>query len=105
VALVLVRPGKGGGREGLPRKFSVDGICADGDKRLGRLESRTSATTKAHMVAAVCIVVVVVPGGGGGLENEIVKEKCVERVFTHARLTFVSIRVLSLRLDMDEYPA
>ena len=41
-------------------------------------------TTKAHMVAAVRIVVVVVPGGGG-LENEIVKEECVERVITHAR--------------------
>ena len=26
----------------------------------------------------------VVPGGGG-LENEIVKEECVERVITHAR--------------------
>ena len=48
------------------------------------MESRTSATTKAHMVAAVCIVVVVVPGGGGSLENEIVKEECVERVITHA---------------------
>ena len=36
------------------------------------------------MVAAVCIVVVVVPGGRG-LENEIVKEECVERVITHAR--------------------
>jgi hypothetical protein len=36
------------------------------------------------MVAAVCIVVVVVLGGGG-LENEIEKEKCVERVITHAR--------------------
>ena len=36
------------------------------------------------MVAAVCIVVVVVPGGGG-LDNEIVKEDCVERVNTHAR--------------------
>ena len=36
------------------------------------------------MVAAVCIVVVVVPGGGG-LENEIVKEECVERVINHAR--------------------
>ena len=76
---------KGGGREGLPRRFSVDGICADGDERLGRLESRTSATTKAHMVAAVCIVVVVVTGGGGSLENEIVKEECVERGITHAR--------------------
>jgi hypothetical protein len=53
VALLLVRPGKGGGREGLPRRFSVDGVCADGDERLGRLESWTSATTKAHMVAAV----------------------------------------------------
>ena len=37
------------------------------------------------MVAAVCIVVVVVTGGGGSLENEIVKEECVERVITHAR--------------------
>jgi hypothetical protein len=46
------------------------------------LESRTSATTKAHMVAAVCILVVVVPGG---LENEIVKEECVERMINHAR--------------------
>ena len=36
------------------------------------------------VVAAVCIVVVVVPGGGG-VENEIVKEECVERVITHAR--------------------
>ncbi len=44
------------------------GICADGDAGLGRksLESWTSATTKAHMVAAMCIVVEVVPGGGGG---------------------------------------
>ena len=24
-------------------------------------------------------------GGGGGLDNEIVKEECVERVITHAR--------------------
>ena len=47
------------------------------------MESRTSATTKAHMVPARCIVVEVVPGGG--LENEIVKEECVERVITHAR--------------------
>ena len=40
---------------------SCRGICADGDAGLGRksLESRTSATTKAHMVAAVCIIVVV----------------------------------------------
>ena len=46
---------------------SCCGICADGDAGLGRksLESRTSAITKAHMVAAVCIVVVVVTGGGG----------------------------------------
>ena len=50
VALLLVRPGKGGGREGLPHRFSVDGICAE---RLGRLECRTLAITKAHMVAAV----------------------------------------------------
>ena len=33
------------------------------EEQLGRSESRTSATMKAHMVAAVCIVVVVVPGG------------------------------------------
>ena len=48
------------------------------------VESRTLATTKAHMVVAVCIVVVVVLGGGG-LENEIVKEEGVEGVITHAR--------------------
>jgi len=35
------------------------------EERLGRLESRTSSSTKAHM-AAVCIVVAVVLGGGGG---------------------------------------
>jgi len=49
---------------------SCRGISANGDTGLGRksLESQTSAT-----------------GGGGGLENEIVKEECVERVITHAR--------------------
>ena len=40
------------------------------EERLGRLESRTSSSTKAHMVAAVCIVVaVVLRGGGGGLKK------------------------------------
>ena len=65
---------------------SCRGICANGDASLGRksLESWTTATTKSHMVAAVCIVVVVVPGGGS-LEIEIVKEDYVERVITHTR--------------------
>ena len=65
---------------------SCHGICANGDASLGRksLESWTTATTKSHMVAAVCIVVVVVPGGGS-LEIEIVKEDYVERVITHTR--------------------
>jgi len=35
------------------------------EEQLRRLESRTSSSTKAHMVAAVCIVVAVVLGGGG----------------------------------------
>ena len=86
---------------------SCRGICADGDAGLGRksLESRTSATTKAHMVAAVCIVVVVVPGGGGGSRKLDSKGgMCGEGDYS-CTLTFVSIRVLLLRLDMDEYPA